>query len=507
MQNSKESRDKLLSGVNTLAIVCNQWGDTGKGKFVDYFADWADIIARGTGGANAGHTIRIKDHEYIFHLVPSGILYDNMGKINIIGSGVAFDPNIIAEELEILKKERLSFDNLLFSRNALLVLPQHLVIDRVKEINTEGKIGTTGRGIGPVYTDHYARIGLTVNDLLNMQDGGKAFKEKLKRNLTDKVKLLKLIDINIIKEIMDHPHIGSGRFFDEKEIFNIDEIEKAYREFAEVFKKNIADTESIIRNNIGKKKILLEGAQGNLLSIDIGTYPYVTSSDCSVTGLAKGCGLKETQIDLTLGIVKAPYMTRVGEGPFPTEMGGTESAKWCGTKGINKTLEKEKYPNATVNDADEFSQGIGVRRAGYEYGATTGRPRRTGWLDLPLLKYSTIFSGPHTILTKIDVMDKCEKIKICHAYEYTGDDYQVGEKTLKKGDIIETAIPDKEVISNCKPLYTEFPGWLSDITQVISYNSLPENLITILDFIKSKTGIMIDIISVGPDRDQTIINK
>lgn len=499
---NKEQRDKLLSGVNTLAIVCNQWGDTGKGKFVDYFAEWADIIARGTGGANAGHTIRIKDHEYIFHLVPSGILYDKIGKINIIGSGVAFDPNIIAEELEILKKEGLSFDNLLFSRNALLVLPQHLVMDRVKEINTEGKIGTTGRGIGPVYTDHYARIGLTVNDLLNMKD----FKEKLKRNLTDKVKLLKLIDISVIKEIMSHPHIGSGRFFDEKEIFNIDEITNAYVEFAQIFEKNIADTDEFIRNNVGKKKILLEGAQGNLLSVDIGTYPYVTSSDCSVTGLAKGCGLRETHIDLTLGIVKAPYMTRVGEGPFPTELGGLESAKWCGTKGVNKEMEKEKYPNASVNDADEFAQGIGLRVAGFEYGATTKRPRRTGWLDLPLLKYSTKFSGLHTILTKIDVMDKCEKIKICHAYEYEGADYRVGEKTLKKGDIIETAIPDKEVISNCKPLYTEFAGWQTDISQITSYSELPEKLIAILDFIKEKIGIIIDIVSVGPDRDQTIIN-
>lgn len=499
----KEKRDKLLQGASTIAVVCNQWGDTGKGKFVDYFAEWADIIARGTGGANAGHTIRIGDHEYIFHLVPSGILYDKEGKINIIGSGVAFDPNIIAEELQILKKEGLSFDNLLFSRKALLVLPQHLVIDRAKEINTEGKIGTTGRGIGPVYTDHYARIGLILNDILNP----KVFREKLHRNLADKIKYLKQFDIETIKEIMSHPHIGSGRFFDETNIFNEEEIFKAYMEFALIFEKYIADTDEFMRQSVGKKKILLEGAQGNFLSIDIGTYPYVTSSDCSITGLAKGVGIKETSVDLTLGIVKAPYMTRVGEGPFPTELGGLESAKWCGTKGINKTIEREKYPDASIDDSNEFIQGIALRKAGGEYGATTGRPRRTGWLDLPMLKYSVKFSGVHVILTKLDVLDTCKTIRICHAYEYIGENYRIGEKTYKNGDIIETTVPDLEIITNCKPLYTDFPGWESDITNITSYELLPEKLHTILNFIKEKTNVKIDIISVGPDREQTIINS
>lgn len=502
MNNSNELSDTLLKDVKTMAIVCNQWGDTGKGKFVDYFAEWADIIVRGTGGANAGHTIKIKGKEYIFHLVPSGILHDQTGKINIIGSGVAFDPNIVAEELEILKREGLTYNNLFFSRKALLVLPEHLVLDRIKEADRLGKIGTTGRGIGPVYTDHYARIGLTVNDLLNID----SFKEKLQKNLKDKINYLKQFDIQVVKEIMQHPHLGNGRFFHEKEIFNIDEIVKAYGEYAKIFEKNIIDTDTFIKENIGKKRILLEGAQGNLLSIDIGTYPYVTSSDCSVTGLAKGSGIKETEIDLTLGIVKAPYMTRVGEGPFPTELGGAESAAWCGTKGVNQSLEKEKYPNANVNDTDEMSQGIGMRLAGHEYGATTKRPRRTGWLDLPLLKYSIDYSGPRTILTKIDVLDECEKIKICHAYEFIGNDYRIGDKTLRKGDVIEKAIIDKEIISNCKPIYTEFPGWLQKISDIKTYNELPRNLHTILDFIKEKTGIQIDIVSVGPDRDQTIIN-
>jgi len=499
---SKQAREELLKNVRTLAIVCNQWGDTGKGKFVDYFSDWAEIIARGTGGANAGHTIRIKDKEYIFHLIPSGILYDKEGKVNIIGSGVAFDPKVVAEELAILKNEGLPFKNLLFSRKAILVLPQHLVIDRAKESKTLGKIGTTGRGIGPAYTDHYARIGLTLNDLLNPA----GFKEKLVRNLEDKIKLLKLIDQNIVKEIMNHELLGSGRFYDEKNIFNVDEIHKAYMEYAKLFKSHIADTDEIVRKAKGVKNILLEGAQGNLLSIDIGTYPYVTSSDCSITGLAKGAGLKETDVDLTLGIVKAPYMTRVGEGPFPTEMGGTKSAEWCGTKGVNKELEKEKFPNASLDDTDEFLQGIAIRRAGGEYGATTKRPRRTGWLDLPLLKYSAQFSGSHTILTKLDVLDECKTIRICHAYKYTGPDYQVGEKLLKKGDVLEMAIPDLEVISNCKPLYTDFPGWMTPITKIDSFENLPAKLHVILNFIKEQAGIQIDVVSVGPERDQTIIN-
>jgi adenylosuccinate synthase len=251
------SSEKLLKGKKTIAVVCNQWGDTGKGKFVDFFAAWAEIIARGTGGANAGHTIRLGDTEHIFHLIPSGILYDKHGKINILGSGVAFDPGVVEHELSLLKKAKCSFKNLRFSKDAHLVLPQHLLLDRVKESKAgSAKIGTTGRGIGPVYEDHYARIGLTVNDLLNP----KIFEEKFIRNLRDKLVLLAQYDKEVIKKIMQHEHLGGGRFYDEKNIFNIPAIVKEYMRYGKLFQDNIMDTDTFLRQACGKKKILLEGA-------------------------------------------------------------------------------------------------------------------------------------------------------------------------------------------------------------------------------------------------------
>ena len=269
----------------------------------------------------------------------------------------------------------------------------------------------------------------------------------------------------------------------------------------------ITDTDELLRESLGNKNILLEGAQGNLLSVDIGTYPFVTASDCSIQGLAKGVGLKESDVDLTLGIIKAPYMTRVGEGPFPTELGGEKSAQWCGEKGMNKNTEKEKFSNASLDSKDEFEQGIAFRMAGYEYGATTGRPRRTGWLDLPLLRYSMKWSGPHAIFTKLDVLDQCSTIRICNEYRYEGEDYRIGNKTLRKGDILKTAIVDKEIISHCIPIYVDMPGWKTQTSHITSFLDRPENLKNVLDFISKETGIIANIISLGPDRKQTIINS
>ena len=498
---TKGQMDKLLNGVNTLGIVCNQFGDTGKGKFVDIFASWADIIARGTGGANAGHTIKLGETEHVFHLIPSGILYDAEGKINIIGTGAAFDPLVIMEEIELLKSAGSTYKNLLISRKAHLVMPQHLLMDRIKESKSDGKIGTTGRGIGPVYMDYYARNGLIVNDILNKE----IFEKKLKKNLKDKITLLRQYDITQIEEIMKHKHLGGGKFFDAKEIFNFDAMVNAYMEYAKVLENQIADTDTFLREALGKKKILLEGAQGAGLSIDYGTYPYVTSSDCTIGGLAKGVGLTQADVDLTLGIVKAPYMTRVGEGPFPTEMGGTKSAEWCGAAGITKQTEKEKFPNATVNEVDEFVQGVGIRKAGYEYGATTGRPRRTGWLDLPFLRYTTQFSSKDLILTKLDVMDECENIKICSAYTYDGPDFNLGNKILTKGTELKVTIIDEEVMKYCKPVYKTFKGWMTSIREMREASQFPEELKTVISFIETETGCKARIVSVGPDRDETII--
>jgi len=495
------SLEKFLKDVNTLAVVCNQWGDTGKGKFVDYFAEWADIIARGTGGANAGHTIKIKDKTYIFHLIPSGIIYDSKEKINIIGNGVAFDPRVVLEETGLLDKSGLSYNNLKIAYNSKLVLPQHLVMDRIKEAGTGkgGKIGTTGRGIGPVYTDYYARTGLMTNDVLNKD----IFAAKLKKNLKDKLTLLQKEDPEVIKEIMRHPHLENGIFYDSKKIFNEEAIVERYMHYGKELISLIADTDEFINSRKGKDKILLEGAQGHLLSVDYGSYPYVTSSDCSVRGLAKGVGLKEKDIDMILGIVKAFYMTRVGGGPFPTEIGGQESEEWCSSN--TKKDEESKYPDAKLNSLNVLEQGIAIRKIGEEYGATTGRPRRTGWLDLPLLRYAARTNGPDVILTKIDVLDDCDEINLCSYYEYDGPSYNIGWNLLTKGAHIEVAYPNSEVLKHCKPRYMSFPGWHSDISGIKKYDKLPKNLKHIIRFIESSANVNVKIISTGPERKQTIL--
>jgi len=493
----------FLQGKKTISVVCNQWGDTGKGKFVDYFAQWADIIARGTGGANAGHTIILNNKKYVFHLVPSGILFDSFGKICIIGQGVAFDPRAFIEELDILDTENQSYDNLKISLNAKLVMPYHLLLDRLKESNAgKNKIGTTGRGIGPLYVDHYDRKGLIVNDILNKD----IFKEKLKRSLKDKMKIIETYDKDLIKNILSHNHLENGAFYNEETILDLDKIVEYYTEkYANRLRKYICDSELFLRNNLGKKNILLEGAQGYLLSIDYGSYPFVTSSDPSILGLAKGVGLKESDLDLNLGIVKAFYMTRVGEGPFPTELGGKVSDVHCSTK--NRDFEKNEYPNADINSNDEFTQGVAIRFAGNEYGATTGRPRRTGWLDLPLLRTASTINGNDLILTKIDVLSACNTIKLCDYYEYVGEDYFYGDILLKKGDKIETAITDSFVLNNCKPIYSEHEGWLSEITSIKEYDDLPEKLKKIIEYIENKTNTKVRIVSVGAERDETILRN
>jgi len=504
---------KFVGNATTVAVVCNQWGDTGKGKFVDLLGDWADVIARGTGGANAGHTVRTGERQYVFHLIPSGILHDANGKINIIGSGTAFDPRVACEELDILDKAGLSHSRLFIAHNARLVLPQHIVLDRVGESNAAegiasperfaaaGKIGTTGRGIGPAYADHYARIGLFVNDMLNPE----VFARKLARNLREKRMILKNFDAETVRLVMEHPHAGSGKFWNKETIFDEAAITRAYLAYGARLRSMIADTDSMVRTMREQgKHVLLEGAQGNLLSVDIGTYPYVTSSDCSVRGLAQGVGIRERDVDTTLGIVKAFYMTRVGGGPFPTEIGGTKSAEWCNTSGITKSTEAEQFPDADVNDPDPFRQGIGIRRAGSEYGATTGRPRRVGWLDLPSLRYSVRYSGQEVILTKVDVLDACKEIKICTAYEYQGPDYEWGAETLRAGKKIDVAIPNPEVLAHCAPVYASFPGWCTTIRNMRSRRELPNQLMDIVRFVEKEADVHVRAISVGPDRDETI---
>jgi adenylosuccinate synthase len=403
-----------------------------------------------------------------------------------------------------------SYENLSISHKARLVLPQHIALDRVKEASSgKGqKLGTTGRGMGPAYVDHVARLGLVVNDLLNPD----VFVRKLRRNLEDKVRLLRTYDPDVVRAVMHQPILKRGAFYVEDDFFDVDAMAEIYLDFGKVLRRHIRDTDALVRDALASgKRVLLEGAQGNLLSVDYGTYPYVTSSDCSIQGLAKGVGLRDGDIDLPLGIVKAFYMTRVGEGPFPTELGGGRSAEWCGhgktpdDRPVNRESERDLYPDASVNSADEFEQGIGMRLVGREYGATTGRPRRTGWLDLPLLRYSSRFAGKNTVLTKLDVLDDAETVKICTSYHYRGPEYAVGDRTIRGGDFLDVAIAeDLEVMCRCEPVYREFPGWRTRIRDIRRYEDLPRELRELIRFVESETDTRTLVVSVGPDRDETI---
>jgi len=498
--NLSDKISALLNNVKTVAVICLQWGDSGKGKVVDLLAGFFDLIIRGQGADNAGHTVVADGDELIFHLIPSGIKYDSEGKINALGSGVAFNPKTFCGELAMLDSKKLSYNNLMVSMDAKLILPQHLVLDRIRESSSGSfKIGTTGRGVAPAYGDHYLRKGLTVNDLLNKD----VFAKKLKENLQEKIRLLKTHDIELIKKIMSHEHLLGGIYFHPKKIFDEDAIIEQYMQYGATLKDMIRDTDALVKTMVGIKRILLEGAQGSLLSIDYGTYPYVTSSDPTAKGLIKGVGLNEVDVDFTLGIIKGFYETRVGGGPFPTEFGGKASESWCSLK----TLEDEDSLSLkSVNDPNEMDRGIAIRRAGNEYGATTRRPRRTGRLDLPLLRRALLTSLTRDlVLTKVDVLNKCKEIEICTHYVYEGPNYRLGEKVLKNGQEIHVAINRSEVLEHCRPVYEKFPGWECDLSGAESFGDLPGELREIFTYVKEKEKVNLRILSIGADRNDTVI--
>ncbi len=497
----QDTLQKFLADKKIVAVVCNQWGDTGKGKLVDLLSSWADIIIRGTGGANAGHTILVNGQEHVFHLIPSGILHDADGKINILGRGVAFDPKIVIDELDLLAGTNISVKNLKISHQAPLMLPYHLLIDRMSDMNA--KVGTTGRGIGPLYADFTSRQSLFVNDIFSKD----SFKIKLEKFLANKKNILSGLDKDLAKQILLHPHLGSGLFFDEQNILSVDSIVEKYSEYALRLKDFVINLELFLNQaKQEQKNILLEGAQGALLSIDYGTTKFQTASDCILAGLAKGCGLREREVDYVFGIAKAFYMTRVGNGPFPSELGAKQSEDYCAA-GHSKEEEKEKYASkiSDLLKADDFSQGIALRLMGREYGATTGRPRRTGWLDLVALKYAMQFNGKNLSLTKIDVLTGLEKIKLCVKYKYTGPEIFYAGKILKTNEEIDYFIPDSDILYDCQPIYQEFSGWTEDLMQIEDYQALPASVKTLVEFIENYTGGQIDLLSVGPDREQTII--
>lgn len=421
----------------SFVVLGAQWGDEGKGKMTDYLAEEADVVVRFQGGNNAGHTVVVGEKEYKLHLIPSGILYSN--KLNVIGNGVVVDPEALFKEMDYLSGlgENITPERLLISDRAQVIMPYHRILDALKE-EARGKndIGTTKKGIGPCYTDKVERCGIRVCDLIKPE----VLRKKLEEYLPGK-------NDQIVK-------LYGGEALDLEEVYN------TYRAYGERIKPYVADASVRVFDSIkANKNVLFEGAQGTLLDIDFGTYPYVTSSNTISGGICTGAGIGPTMIDSAVGIVKG-YTTRVGKGPFPTEL-DDEIGEW-------------------------------IREKGHEYGVTTGRSRRCGWLDLVILKTAARVSGLTSFgVTKIDTLAGLEKLKVCVGYKLDG----------KVIDYFPASLED---LAECEPVYEEFDGWDDSINDARSYEELPENAKIYLKKIEEFTGVKISIISVGPKRDQTM---
>jgi len=418
-------------------VVGAQWGDEGKGKVVDIYTEYADDIVRYQGGNNAGHTLVVGSEKIVLHLIPSGILHE--GKRCIIGNGVVLDPEVFIKEITKLKESgRIKDDStLLLSESLHVIMPYHKRIDIAREAKSgDKKIGTTGRGIGPCYEDKIGRRGIRLMDLINEE----VFARKLKEFLVEKNFLLE----NLLGEAP----------------CNFDEILAEYRGYAAILAKYVADTSLILDKDLkAGKKVLFEGAQGTLLDVDHGTYPYVTSSSTCAGGASTGSGVSPREIHEIVGISKA-YVTRVGSGPFPTEL-------------LDATGEQ-------------------LRQTGGEFGATTGRPRRCGWFDTMVIRYAVRVNGLTGIaLTKLDVLSDFDTIKVCTGYTY-------------QGKALETLPAALEIFENCQPVYEELPGWRTDITGAKSFEELPETARAYVRRLEELAGCPIVMVSVGPRRDQTI---
>jgi len=349
-----------------------------------------------------------------------------------------------------------------------------------------------------------------MNDLMNEQ----LFIKKFNDYMDIKQEQFNVLDKERVRDLMQGKKFGhkfnQGHLYDGKNIFNRQELIDYYLNYlAPIFRPHVINLDSFVNEALQSgKKILLEGAQGTLLSIDYGTTLYQTSSDCTIEGLAKGCGFKVSDVDQVLGIVKAPFMTRVGNGPFPTEFGGEESEAYCANSLENNAVSEKALElniSEAINSKDELVQGIAVRLKGGEYGKTTARPRRTGWLDLIALKHAIKVNGsPDLVLTKVDVMSGVEEIKLCVGYDYRGPDVFYGDGILQTGESVTEFIRDSEILRNCKPIYKSFPGWKEDISKARTVEELPEELINIMEFIQQFSGGIINILSVGPDNNETI---
>lgn len=410
-----------------------QWGDEGKGKIVDAISPDYDVIARFQGGPNAGHSLEFNNRKHVLHLIPSGIFH--AGKLNLIGNGVVIDPSVFRKEIEELGISLGELrERLVVSTRANLILPTHRILDAAYECQKGMvKIGSTLKGIGPAYTDKASRNGLRAGDILR-PDFNELYNKHKQRHLS----LLKSFDLK----------------------FDLTEYEEGWMEGIEMLRKfRIVNTEYLVNNLASRgRKVLAEGAQGTLLDVDFGSYPFVTSSNTISAGACTGLGVSPRIIGEVFGIFKA-YCTRVGTGPFPTEL-------FDGT-------------------------GSTLREKGHEFGSTTGRPRRCGWLDLPALKYSIMINGvTRLLMTKADVLSGFGKVKICTCYKVAGE--ECAELPFDTDAVIE-------------PVYTEMDGWENDITGIRDFKKLPESLKKFIEFIEKETGVPVTMVSVGPDREETII--
>jgi adenylosuccinate synthase len=415
-------------------ILGLQWGDEGKGKIVDYFASGYDIIARFQGGPNAGHTLYVQGKKIVLHQIPSGIFHDN--KINLIGNGVVLDANILKEECESV--EAMGFDyskNLYISARTHLILPSHRAIDKASELaKGNDKIGSTLKGISPAYMDKTGRNGLRVGDLLDKNFLSQYIKLRLKHQ--------KLLDNFSFNE-------------------DISTWEEEFFEALEFLKKlQIVNGEYFVNDAIQKgKKILAEGAQGSMLDVDFGTFPYVTSSSTITAGVGSGLGIAPQKIKEVFGITKA-YCTRVGSGPFPTEL----------------------------ND----ETGELIRKTGNEFGSTTGRPRRCGWIDLVALKFACMINGvTQLVMTKADVLDSLDTLEVCNSYKVNGEE--------------TNQIPFQMQRMNVEPIYKKFEGWKTDINSIKNFNNLPPEMKAYINYINETLGVPVNFISNGPGSDQIIM--
>ncbi|MBM7567912.1 adenylosuccinate synthase [Paenibacillus sacheonensis] len=420
--------------MSTVVVVGTQWGDEGKGKITDFLADGADVVARYQGGNNAGHTIMIGNKKYKLTMIPSGIFNEN--KVCVIGNGMVINPSALIDEINYIHDNGFSTENLKISDRAHLIMPYHLVLDGLEEERKgDNKIGTTRKGIGPCYMDKAARNGIRVADLLDAEE----FESKLRRLVTEK------------NQVIEQVYGG--------EKLDADEILGLYLGYAETLRPYVTDTSVVLNDAIdSNQRVLFEGAQGVMLDIDQGTYPYVTSSNPTAGGVCIGSGVGPSKIQQVIGVAKA-YTTRVGDGPFPTEL-SNETGDW-------------------------------IREKGHEYGTVTGRPRRVGWFDTVVVRHARRVSGITGLsLNSLDVLSGLETVKICTGYKL-------------RGEVIEHYPASLKLISECEAVYEELPGWSEDISNAKTLADLPENTRRYVERVSELTGIPIAIFSVGRNREQT----